>query len=103
MIRVADARLTRALNCRSGNGGIFGLHEKVRANFYMCLDRRHKNVDDCRKVRPVCGAKLNVKCAAMSPFFIELTSPRGKNSANTKPSNGPSHDRTSDLYDAMWC
>src|SRR5258706_7703191 len=25
----------------------------------------------------------------MSLFFIELTSPRGKNSANTKPSTGP--------------
>jgi len=40
---------------------------------------------------------------ATSSFFLELTSPRGKNLANTKPFNGPSHDGTSELYDAMWC
>jgi hypothetical protein len=42
MIRVADARLTRSLNCRSVNLGILELHERVRANFYMFLDRSGK-------------------------------------------------------------
>ena len=37
MIRVADARLTGALNCRSVNGDIFDLHEKVRAGFLYIL------------------------------------------------------------------
>ena len=53
MIRVADARSTRSLNRRNFGGGIFELNEKVRADFYIFLDRRHKNVDDGRKVRPV--------------------------------------------------
>jgi hypothetical protein len=44
MIRVADARSTRSLNRRSVDGVFSNSMKKVRADFYMSLDRRHKNV-----------------------------------------------------------
>ena len=53
MIRAAEPLSTRSLNCLGFDGGLSSSIKKARADFYMFLNHRHKNVDDCGKVRPV--------------------------------------------------
>jgi hypothetical protein len=53
MVQAAEALSKRSLNCLGFDGGLSNSIKKARADLYMFMNRKRKNVDDCGKIRPV--------------------------------------------------